>query len=311
MGGFVMSGIVGQMFIYRGLPGSGKTYQARLNAFQDKGRLVGRDHVRQLMNVEGIGTPAQEAEVTRIQEQLIISGLRSGQHVHVDDMNLKADYVRRLVNIAWREGAEWKIIDLTNQDVEVCHVRNVMRDRVVPSEVIDRNYERFIKGKPYPLPFQFTGARVEDTYQGEPYTPDLSLREAVLIDVDGTVADHEGIRGHHEYDKVHLDKPKPEVIRVVKTLVNTGVRPLYVSGRPESCMEATWRWLSTHATEPFDIIMRKTGDRRADYIVKRELFDKHIRYNYNVIGAFDDRNQVVDMYRSLGITVFQVAEGNF
>lgn len=306
-----MTAMVGQMFIYRGLPGSGKTYQAKLNAFQDKGRLVGRDHIRQLMNVEGIGSPAQEAEVTRIQEQLIISGLRSGQNVHVDDMNLKADYVRRLVNIAWREGVEWKIVDLTNQDVEVCHIRNVMRDRVVPAEVIDSNYDRFIKGKPYPLPFEFTGARVEDTYQGETYTPNLDLAPVVLIDIDGTVADHEGVRGHHEYNKVHLDKPKPPVIQIVKKVLKSGVNGLFVSGRPDSCKDATWRWLSNNVVVPYDLIMRKTGDRRADYIVKRELFDKYIRYNYNVLGAFDDRNQVVDMYRSLGITVFQVAEGNF
>jgi hypothetical protein len=30
-----------------------------------------------------------------------------------------------------------------------------------------------------------------------------------------------------------------------------------------------------------------------------------------VVGAFDDRNQVVEMWRSIGLTVSQLAEGNF
>ena len=45
--------------------------------------------------------------------------------------------------------------------------------------------------------------------------------------------------------------------------------------------------------------------------VKHELFNKHVRHDYNVRGAFDDRNQVVEMWRAIGLTVFQVADGNF
>jgi hypothetical protein len=70
-------------------------------------------------------------------------------------------------------------------------------------------------------------------------------------------------------------------------------------------------WLNKYVTPIGSLTMRKTGDRRPDYIVKRELFDTHIRNRYNVIVAFDDRQQVVNMYRDLGITVLQVAEGLF
>ena len=31
----------------------------------------------------------------------------------------------------------------------------------------------------------------------------------------------------------------------------------------------------------------------------------------DVFAVFDDRNQVVDMWRSNGLTTFQVADGNF
>lgn len=303
--------MTGKMFIYRGLPGSGKTALAKANANLNEGRVVGRDHIRAMIGVEGLGTAAEEAEVTRIQSQLITTGLRAGQDVHVDDMNLKSEYVRRLVNKAWREGAEWEIIDLTNVDIDVCHVRNLKRDRVVPMQVIESLYDKFIKNKPYPLPFQFTGARLDQVVFDDVYVPDTELPRAVLIDIDGTVADHDGVRDHHQYDLVYRDKPKDDVIRIVRTVIQSGVTGIFMSGRPDSCEEDTRFWLTKYVAVPERLIMRQTGDRRADYVVKKELFDKHVRFNYNVVGAFDDRNQVVDMYRQLGITVFQVAEGNF
>ena len=57
--------------------------------------------------------------------------------------------------------------------------------------------------------------------------------------------------------------------------------------------------------------MRRAGDARKDSVVKRELFDAHVRDRYNVRRVYDDRNQVVDMWRSLGLACLAVAEGNF
>jgi hypothetical protein len=59
------------------------------------------------------------------------------------------------------------------------------------------------------------------------------------------------------------------------------------------------------------LFMRPAGDTRKDSIVKREIFDAEIAHRWRVIGVFDDRRQVVRMWRALGLTVFQVAEGDF
>jgi hypothetical protein len=59
------------------------------------------------------------------------------------------------------------------------------------------------------------------------------------------------------------------------------------------------------------LFMRKQHDNRADWIVKKELFVDEISNIYDVKFVLDDRQQVVDMWRSLGLTCFQVAEGNF
>jgi hypothetical protein len=57
--------------------------------------------------------------------------------------------------------------------------------------------------------------------------------------------------------------------------------------------------------------MRRRGDKRADFIVKGELLDKIIADGWQPIMAFDDRNQVVQMWRARGIPCAQVAEGDF
>lgn len=57
--------------------------------------------------------------------------------------------------------------------------------------------------------------------------------------------------------------------------------------------------------------MRPAGDSRRDAIVKREIFEEEIRDRWRVVGVFDDRQQVARRWRELGLTVSQVAEGDF
>jgi len=52
-------------------------------------------------------------------------------------------------------------------------------------------------------------------------------------------------------------------------------------------------------------------DFRPDNLIKAELFNEHIKGKYNVRHVYDDRQQVVDMWRSLGIKVYQVEKGDF
>jgi hypothetical protein len=57
--------------------------------------------------------------------------------------------------------------------------------------------------------------------------------------------------------------------------------------------------------------MRKADDYRKDSIIKKEIYDNDIFPRYNVLFVYDDRNQVVEMWRGLGVKVFQVELGNF
>tara|TARA_R110000824_G_scaffold40235_1_gene120843 strand:- start:332 stop:772 length:441 start_codon:yes stop_codon:yes gene_type:complete len=78
--------------------------------------------------------------------------------------------------------------------------------------------------------------------------------------------------------------------------------------------ELTEAWVDRHIGEGKDFnkfVFRKAGDYRKDAFVKFEI-GKEIMEEYDVLCVFDDRNQVVDMWRNgLGLQCFQVADGNF
>lgn len=143
-----------ELVIFRGLPGCGKTFRARAVQRAEGGWLVGRDHLRDLL----FGPPgyrptnAKEMRVTQVQQSLIRHGLRSDSNVLVDDLNLRNQYVKRLMEMAGGEGADVRIIDLTHVDPDVCKENDRKRERMVGAALIDDFYERFIRGKPYPLP---------------------------------------------------------------------------------------------------------------------------------------------------------------
>jgi hypothetical protein len=57
--------------------------------------------------------------------------------------------------------------------------------------------------------------------------------------------------------------------------------------------------------------MRETGDNRKDSIVKEEIYNRDILPEYYVSFVLDDRQQVVDALREMGLQVWQVARGDF
>jgi hypothetical protein len=112
--------------------------------------------------------------------------------------------------------------------------------------------------------------------------------------------------------RVHEDLPNQAVIDVVRAMHAAGNLVIFCSGRTDGCYDATRAWIEQHVAVPYEaLLMRKSGDQRKDSIVKTEIFDEHIRRNYNIVGVFDDRQQVVRAWRRLGLPVFAVAEGDF
>ena len=146
--------------------------------------------------------------------------------------------------------------------------------------------------------------------------------DALIVDIDGTLAHHfdtEGkqTRGHHEYALVGQDRPDHHIIHLVRLYSQAGYSIVITSGRPSSRKDVNVRkltvdWLMREQV-PFDeLFMRQEGDYRPDYEVKSEIYENYILpLGYQVDFALDDRDQIVKMWRSIGIKTLQVEPGDF
>lgn len=140
------------------------------------------------------------------------------------------------------------------------------------------------------------------------------LPKAIICDLDGTLAliDHRSAYDASAAMDDILNLPVANVVRVYANQKDIPVALFLVSGRDDRYRDVTERWLAKHGiTHYAGLYMRRSGDRRKDSIVKREIYERHIKDNYDVIFVLDDRDQVVRMWRSLGLTCFQVAYGDF
>lgn len=304
------------LHLCRGLPGSGKTTFARTWTAEDPStRLrVNRDDVRAMVHATYSGRPTEEATTT-VAHSAIRTALRNGRDVIVDDTNLNAGIVKNLLKLAEQTGADIEFHDFPislgdaiARDTE----RGANGGRSVGADVIEKMHLRYLaqhKGAMPPTP----ALPVRPTFK--PYTPVPSTPKAVIVDIDGTLADNYGHRSFYDYSRVLQDAVHRPIVQLVWHFIDEGYEIVIMSGRDDSCRDDTITWLSEIVglgangfVGPF---MRETGDKRDDAIVKLELFDQHVRDHYDVRYVLDDRNRVVRAWRSIGLTVLQVADGDF
>lgn len=136
------------------------------------------------------------------------------------------------------------------------------------------------------------------------------MNKVILVDIDGTVA-HRTDRDPFEYDKVLEDRPDHKTIEVITALWRAGYKIIFISARDDSCFDDSYEWLRLNCPPFIKLYMRKTGDFRKDAIIKEEIYREHIEPFYDVFCVFDDRNQVVDMWREIGLKCFQPEPGDF
>lgn len=283
-----------------GISASGKTTWAEEFCSQNSGWLnINRDTIRGAIMEESGLTPnwrnwkwKWENKVNdRVDEQIAFA-VNGSLNIIVSDTNLSPTFrdnlMRRLTDLGY--DVELKIFHISYDEAVA---RDNLRANGVGASVIQKQYQQFLD--------QF------DIRVGM----DVSLPLAAIVDIDGTVALMEGIRGPFDWDKVDQDLPNLPIIAMVRGLAAEGYHILFTSGRDGCSYEKTRSWLGKEfggLQELFDwcLLMRKAGDVRKDTIVKEEIFREHIFGNYNIGVVLDDRPSVCRMWRDLGLNVVQV-----
>jgi len=146
-------------------------------------------------------------------------------------------------------------------------------------------------------------------------------RNCFIFDLDGTLCDVRHRRQHvatkprnwNAWNKGMVnDTPNLAIELVYKSLhASRGIMDVelfFVSGRSDDYREQTEEWLTRHGFKWDGLYMRKYKDNRDDTIVKSEIADE-IEKTHKIIGVFDDRQKVVNMWIERGIWVFDVGQG--
>ena len=173
---------------------------------------------------------------------------------------------------------------------------------------------------------------------------------AIICDIDGTAAigigDGEGQRKPFDYHKCGNDKPNYVVFSTIGMYLDRmrdeGGKVIFLSGRENvtfpgkserkdtcyrqavfndkeypDCYTLTKEWIKFYGEmwnikdNDFELYMRNADDYRPDDEIKEGLYHNIVDGRFIVDFVLDDRNQVVKMWRKIGLTCLQVADGDF
>lgn len=145
----------------------------------------------------------------------------------------------------------------------------------------------------------------------------------IIFDLDGTLADCSH-RLHWIQNKpknwkaffagMEHDAPIEPTITIAQSLYGSYNNLIFCTGRPESSRAATRLWLVMHVGDwvyNCPLYMRLDHDHRQDYVMKEELLSIMKKDGFDPKVAFEDRDQVVDMWRRNGLICYQVDKGAY
>ena len=226
-----------------------------------------------------------EKLILEARNALIEQYLAAWFNVVSDDTNFWTVHEATFKEIAKKYKAKFesKFIDTP---LNTCLVRDSERANSVGEEVIMRMYNEFLKPKRPVIEF------------------DSSLPNCIICDIDGTLADG---NWRNPYDREHVDKDL--IVDQVKFIVNNYAEygeVVITTWRMEQARKMTEARLKKHSINYSKLFMRKDEDLTKDSKIKQAMYEDNLKWKYNVEFVIDDRPQVVDMRRSLGLFVFDV-----
>jgi len=273
--------------VMKWLSWSWKSTQA--SRYKDKWYLVFNRDTARLEN-----PTLKEKDIILLEDKFIVDNI--GNDIVIDNthMNSKSRFLLyEKLRESWYEILTHDMIEHFNNQYEYLQVsieRNNLREWIskVPNSVI---YQQYLQ--------------------------EYKIYDKIIIcDIDWTIAnlshrlhyikqdkkDHDSF-----YNEVINDTPIQETISIVRSMHERWYKIVLMSWRRNQTCEDTEKWLNSHNI-PYDfLLMRSWWDKRQDYEVKEELYEKSLR-KQDIFFAIDDRKQIVDLRKRLWIFVFDVRQ---
>lgn len=141
------------------------------------------------------------------------------------------------------------------------------------------------------------------------------MTDAVIFDMDGTLADVSSIRHHvrerpKNFDAFHSESitcpPNHWVQMAAIDAHRDGFAVLIVTARREQWSMHTLLWLRDNHIHHDALFMRDNHDVRKDFLVKQDILAQIRALGLNPVLAFDDNPNVIDLWQSNGIDTIVV-----
>ena len=287
----------------KGLQASGKsTWAEQFVKDNQNYKRVNRDSIRHMLSSYTFDKP-NENLVTSIEQKIIFDLIDQEYNLVLDNMHLNdktVESTKKIIQHYAHTEVEFEIKEFPIT-LAAAVERDKKRSFPIGEKVIKDTYRKYeVECK------QMIARAKPKNVDNE----NASLPGCIICDIDGTLSDSTNRRIFDD-SKVHEDKVIEPVADVLRTYSNNNskhwdVKIFIMSGRQDSCKDATVNWLSTHGIPFDDIFMRKTGDFRDDTIIKKGLYEGHIKGKYRVLFVVDDRPKVCRMWIDEGLFVMNV-----
>jgi len=315
-----------------GIPACGKSTWSKeeVKKAPEKVTRINRDDLRTMMSNYHF-SDANEKLVTSTKEFLLRQALRYGRDVIIDETNLNRRNFDDVVKIVKDMNLDCMVMEkpfYVELDEAIARDKERQGAGYVGESVVQKFWKKSggKQHKHYKPRVEICQRQTEASVAAAEISFKSHLPTAIVCDLDGTISLFNSKRSDGSVDvrhsKAHTRSPydasksdedmlNEPVALVIEAMFNAGHHIIFCSGREDTYREQTERFLKKHLNIQYTLLMRKGEDLRKDSIIKSEIYDGHIAPNYNVLFVLDDRNQVVDLWRSKGLSCWQVAPGNF
>jgi FMN phosphatase YigB (HAD superfamily) len=147
-------------------------------------------------------------------------------------------------------------------------------------------------------------------------------KDTIVIDLDGTLCDCSPrihLAQAKQWDEFHAGMGEDKIREDVALLMDrfSGYMIIILTGRDEAYRKPTEDWLRESGVgwTVDALLMRPDGNREQDHVLKPRLLAEHFgsldRARKAVLMILEDRDRVVQEWRDLGFTCWQVQAGAY